>query len=75
MKNNFNDIYKHIGANLKARRKELKLSQEEVGLRATPKIDRAKVSDMENGKEDFYFSTLLRICDVLDIDVSDIVSK
>lgn len=33
------------------------------------KLDRAKISDIENGKEDFHFSTLLKIFDALDLEV------
>ena len=65
--------YKYIGSKIKERRLELKLTQEQLASRVT-KIDRSKISDMENGKEDFHFSTLLKICDALDINFLDFLN-
>lgn len=73
MEDDFKEIYNSIGSNIRKKRKQLGLTQEQVALKATPKLDRAKISDIENGKEDFSFSTLLRICVVLDIDVKYIL--
>ena len=50
------------------KRFEKRLTQQQLADRIS-KIDRAKISDMENGKEDFYFSTLLKICDALETDI------
>ncbi|WP_343555595.1 helix-turn-helix transcriptional regulator [Sphingobacterium sp.] len=66
--------YKTIGKNLKKRRKELGLSQEQVADKI-PKMDRSKISDLENGKEDFVFSKLLSLCDALDFTVLDVLKK
>ncbi|MDM1377704.1 MULTISPECIES: helix-turn-helix domain-containing protein [Myroides] len=73
MEEEFKSIYKQIGINIRNVRKEKKLTQNQLALMAVPKLDRAKISDIENGKEDFSFSTLLRICSVLDIDVKCIL--
>lgn len=66
MKNN-TDVYKIIGANLRYFRKKSGLIQHELAEKCG--IDRSKISDIENGKEDFMFSTLLAIADGLNLDV------
>lgn len=73
MEKKLQDIYIQIGINIKNKRKEKGLTQKQLALKAIPKLDRAKISDIENGKEDFAFSTLIRICVVLDINVKDIL--
>ena len=64
MKNDFDVFYKKIGKLIKAKRLEKGLTQQQLADKI-PKFDRAKISDMENGKEDFYFSTLAKICNAL----------
>lgn len=71
MDEKFVTIYKTIGENLRAQRKEKNLSQQQLADLAG-KIDRSKISDIENGKEDFLFSTLLKICAALDIDIEQL---
>ena len=61
-------VYKKIGADLKEHRKKLKLTQEQLAQKCG-RIDRAKISDIENGKEDYMFSTLLQICEALDLSI------
>lgn len=73
MEKEFKVIYKRIGNNIRSKRKELSLTQETLAMKVIPKLDRSKISDMENGKEDFTFSTLLRICAALNVNVEDIV--
>ena len=68
MENNFTKKLKKIGQLIRNKRLEKCLTQQQLADRI-PKIDRAKISDMENGKEDFYFSTLLKICDALETDI------
>ncbi|WP_312762429.1 helix-turn-helix transcriptional regulator [Epilithonimonas sp.] len=68
--NKYSKTYKYIGSKIKERRLELKLTQEKLASKIT-KMDRSKISDMENGKEDFHFSTLLKVCDALDISFLD----
>lgn len=70
--NKFKNIYKEVGENIKAQRKMRNLSQKSLALLVEPKMDRSKISDMENGKEDFTFSTLLRLCAALDVKLEDI---
>lgn len=72
MDENFAEIYKVIGNLLKKKRKEKKLTQLQLAKLAG-KIDRSKISDIENGKEDFLFSTLLKLCVALDISITDIL--
>ena len=60
MERDFSEIYKRIGNSIKEKRKEKGLTQQQLADRV-PKLDRAKVSDMENGKEDFHISTLIKI--------------
>lgn len=72
MNENFSDTYKMIGISLKKRRIEMNLTQKQLSD-LTGKIDRSKISDIENGKEDFLFSTLLKLCKALNISTSDIL--
>lgn len=71
----FENDYKALGVKIKKRRTELNIRQEDLAGMTVPKIDRSKISDIENGKEDFYFSTLLRICKALDIEFIDLMNK
>lgn len=68
MVNKYLEIYKRIGGNLKKERKKAKLTQGQLAEK-TAKLDASKISDIENGKEDFMFSTLLEIANGLGIDI------
>ena len=68
MENNFVKSFEKIGQLIRNKRLEKRLTQQQLADRI-PKTDSAKISDMENGKEDFYFSTLLKICDALETDI------
>jgi len=68
MEHIFSEVYKRIGNSIKEKRKEKGLTQQQLADRV-PKLDRSKVSDMENGKEDFMLSTLLKICEALEVDI------
>ncbi|KGE13522.1 helix-turn-helix domain-containing protein [Sphingobacterium deserti] len=74
MEKKYAEIYSRIGNNLKKARTELKLSQEQLAKR-TSKIDRSKISDIENAKEDFMFSTLLELANALDVDVEELTRR
>lgn len=74
MEEKYLELYSKIGENLKKRRLALKLTQEQLAKKI-PKMDRSKISDMENGKEDFFFSKLLKICDALEFTVEDALKK
>jgi len=64
MEDNFSNTFIKIGNSIRITRKEQGLSQQELADKI-PKFDRSKISDMENGKEDFYLSTLLKVCSAL----------
>ncbi|GGG88327.1 hypothetical protein GCM10007415_22930 [Parapedobacter pyrenivorans] len=70
----YEGIYKRIGSNIKKYRNKAKLTQEQLADKS-PKLDRAKISDMENGKEDFMFSTLLEVANGLNVDVEKLTKK
>ncbi|MBW3524331.1 helix-turn-helix transcriptional regulator [Chryseobacterium sp. NKUCC03_KSP] len=70
----FTEKYKIIGSSLKKRRLEMNLTQSQLADLAG-KMDRSKISDIENGKEDFLFSTLLKLCKALGVSVHDILVK
>lgn len=74
MDDKFVTVYKTVGENLRNKRKEKNLSQQQLADLAG-KIDRSKISDIENGKEDFLFSTLLKICVALNIDIEQLFKK
>lgn len=74
MKEDFSIQYKEIGEKIKKLRKKKGLSQQQVADKIL-KFDRAKISDMENGKEDFLFSTLLKICKALEVDIKSLLNK
>lgn len=61
------DIFKLIGANVRNYRKKANLSQQDLADKFSG--DRSKISDIENGKENFMFSTLLDIAEGLNVDV------
>lgn len=71
MQENFSEIYVNIGKSIRSKRKEKGLTQQQLANKVS-KLDRAKISDIENGKEDFYFFTLLKICEALDLDIKDL---
>lgn len=72
MDTKFSEVYLQIGQKIKARRLELQFSQEQLAQKI-PKMDRSKISDMENGKEDYLFSTLLKVCKALETNVFDLL--
>lgn len=61
------EIFKLIGTNVKNYRKKSNLSQQDLADKFSG--DRSKISDIENGKENFMLSTLLDIADGLNIDI------
>lgn len=56
----YEDYYGKVGKRIKSLRQEKGWSQQELANNCD-KVDRSKISDMENAKEDFMFSTLLDI--------------
>lgn len=68
----FAETYKNIGSNIRKYRLKQGLTQQDLADKI-PKMDRSKISDMENGKEDFVFSKLLQICKALGVSLEDII--
>lgn len=68
MEDDFKVTYLEIGALVREKRKELQLTQQQLADKVN-KLDRAKISDIENGKEDFQFSTLIKIFAALNLDI------
>lgn len=66
MDEKFYEYYKNLGASIRKRRKEKGFTQQQLGHKAG-NIDRSKISDLENGKEDFQFSTILKLCVALEL--------
>lgn len=64
----FSKTYNLIGKNVKKLRKKAGLTQLELANK-TNKVDRSKISQIENGKEDFLLSTLLEISKALKVDI------
>lgn len=60
-------IFKTVGSNVRAYRKKAKLTQQQLADKFSG--DRTKISLIENGKENFMFSTLLDIAEGLNVDV------
>lgn len=61
------DIYIVIGKNVRFYRMKANLTQKELADKFSG--DRSKISDIENGKEDFMLSTLLDIAEGLNVDL------
>lgn len=63
-----------MGYNIKARRKELKMSQEELATKS--KVSRTIISGLESGRvKETTIGTLKRIAEALDTDVSYFFEK
>jgi len=60
-------IFNIVGSNIRAYRKKAKLTQQQLADKFSG--DRTKISLIENGKENFMFSTLLDIAEGLNVDV------
>ncbi|WP_245744955.1 helix-turn-helix transcriptional regulator [Flavobacterium frigoris] len=74
MQNNFKEIYIQIGNSIRDKRKERGLTQQQLADKDV-KLDRSKISDIENGKEDFHFFTLLKICEALNMNIKDVFTE
>lgn len=65
------DVLVSLAANLRRRRKELGLSQEQLGARAN--IQMADISRYENGSRDPRISTIARLAQALDVPIADLL--
>jgi transcriptional regulator with XRE-family HTH domain len=61
-------VLRQLGKEVRARRKELGLAQEELALKA--RMDRAYVGSVERGERNITFVTLCRLCEALECDVA-----
>ena len=66
------EYFKIIGKNIRRYRKLKGLSQQSLAT-LCEKVDRSKISDIENAKEDFMYSTLIELCIALELTPADIV--
>ena len=71
MKDNHRKYFEIVGVNIKSARQSQGLSQQKLADRCE-KVDRAKISDIENAKEDFMVSTLIELCEALSTNLSEI---
>lgn len=67
------DVLVSFAANLRRRRKELNLSQEQLGARAN--IQMADISRYESGSRDPRISTVARLAEALDVSVGDLLGE
>ena len=74
MDNKFTEEFETLGNFIRTKRKRMRLTQQSLADKI-PKLDRSKISDIENGKEDFHFSTLLKICEALDTTFEKLVNN
>ena len=74
MADNFRENFENLGYLIRTKRKKMGLTQQALANKI-PKLDRSKISDIENGKEDFHFSTLLKICEALDTTLEKLVNS
>ena len=70
----FKNIYVETGDTVRKERKARSLTQEELAAKVD-KLDRSKISDIENGKEDFHFSTLVKVFAAMDLEIEVKVRK
>lgn len=73
MKDLFKNDYEIVGENVRAIRKALGLTQDELAHRCS--VNSAKISKIENARTDYMFSTLLEICEGLKCDLTDVIGK
>ncbi|TZF86162.1 helix-turn-helix transcriptional regulator (plasmid) [Pedobacter sp. BS3] len=73
MKDEFRNYYVRIGINLRKARVKKNWTQDELANRCS--VNSAKISKIENAREDYMFSTLIELCKALDIDVSYLLNK
>jgi transcriptional regulator with XRE-family HTH domain len=66
------DVLVSFAENLRRRRKELGLSQEQVGARAN--IQMADISRYESGSRDPRISTVARLAEALELSIADLLA-
>ena len=73
MKNNFKIHYISIGYNVKEIRLKKGWSQNELAKRCS--VNTAKISKIENAREDYMLSTLLEIATALEVSLKDLLEQ
>lgn len=74
MINKYRNIYQRIGENLKKERKKAVLTQDQLAQK-TARLDKSKISNIENAKEDYMLSTLLELTNALGINIEQLFTK
>lgn len=72
MKEKFFVYYDTIGKNVRNLRLEKNWTQEDLANRCS--VNAEQISRIENARRDYMFSTLLEICEALEVDILRIVS-
>jgi transcriptional regulator with XRE-family HTH domain len=72
MKSRMEDVCKILGGNVKALRQALAISQEELAFRA--ELDRTYISQIERGVSNPSIFVLLKVANVLDVELIDLFS-
>jgi transcriptional regulator with XRE-family HTH domain len=67
------DVLVSFAENLRRRRKELGLSQEQLGARAS--IQMADISRYESGGRDPRLSTVARLAEALEVSIGDLLAR
>jgi transcriptional regulator with XRE-family HTH domain len=67
-------FYKDLGNKIQARRKSLGLSQDDLASALDPPVTRASIANIEAGKQRILTHTLVKLADVLDVEVSSLLS-
>jgi transcriptional regulator with XRE-family HTH domain len=71
LKNNFGDIQKKFGINLKNLREEKGLSLRELALKC--ELDSSKISRMENGKTNLQLSSIFELAKGLGVEPKELL--
>ncbi|KQR66932.1 hypothetical protein ASF92_19465 [Pedobacter sp. Leaf176] len=71
MKKKFEEHYKTIGINVKKLRNAQKLTQLQLANKCS--VNREQISRIENARRDYMYSTLLEVCEALNVSVFEIM--
>src|SRR6266542_4101181 len=74
MNSHDDEFYRALGIAVRRRRKELGLTQEELGERLVPPMTRASIANIEGGKQRVLAHTLVELAAVLKSGVNDLVT-
>lgn len=71
MKEKYKRHYEIIGGNVKRLRVAKKLTQLQLAIKCS--VNREQISRIENARRDYMHSTLLEVCDALEIDIIEVM--